>query len=160
MDEYYYERNQFLPRPAFAPVVARPAPINYATPGYGPLQGITLGPPPAPPAPFPPYPPPVGAYPPPMPYPPPGAPPPWFGQWGGSPGSGLLGGLFGNRRALPIIVDQVLKGWAAFSGTPTLPTGQQLNEVSNLFAYLDSAAQYVKRDEQIRFFGGLARDIL
>jgi hypothetical protein len=105
------------------------------------------------------YPPP--GYPPPgypPPFPPPGAPP-----FGGPPcPSGLLGALggIGGRRLLPILVDNVLKGWAAFSGTPPLPTGSQLEDTSNLFKYLDTFAQYVKSDEQKRFFGGLARDIL
>lgn len=174
MDEYYYERNQFpFPMPGMGGMGGMGGlPFPFPMPGMGGMFGGSTAPqrpslpPPRPamisqpiaPHPVyaaPPPPPPM----PPMPYPPP-APPPWMGQWGGPCGSGLLGGLFGNRRVLPIIVDQVLKGWAAFSGKPELPTGDQLNQVSNVFSYLDTAAQYVKRDEQIRFFGGLARDLL
>lgn len=179
MDDYYYERNQFpFPMPGMGgmggmgglpfpmpfggmsgmsnpfgapqrPALPPPRPVVAQPIHIAPMQPAYAAPPP--PMPYSP--------PPPMPFP--GAtPPPWMGQWGGPCGSGLLGGLFGNRRILPILVDQVLKGWAAFSGKPELPTGDQLNQVSNVFSYLDTAAQYVKRDEQIRFFGGLARDIL
>jgi len=160
MDDFYYERNQmpFVPLPSPFPPTLPPRPVTPMRPAGFVAQPVHLAPMhpafvamPPPPAPMP------------MPYPPPpmpGAPPPWMGAWGGPCGGGILGGLFGNRRALPIIIDQVLKGWAAFSGKPDLPTGDQLNQVSNVFSYLDTAAQYVKRDEQIRFFGGLARDIL
>jgi hypothetical protein len=142
---------QQQPRPIAQPIV-RPAVV---------AQPIAVAPPPAPAYAYqpPPAPPPMPYGPPPM-YPPYPPPPGLFGPFGGPCGGGLLGGLFGNRRALPIIVDNVLKGFAAFGGTPELPTGDQLTQVRNLFTYLNSAAQFVKRDEQLRFFGGLARDIL
>jgi hypothetical protein len=179
MDEYYYERNQFpfygggfsgVPfggggGQARPPAVRFPQPVHVMVPGYtqpSPAQAALPPPPMMPPPGYPPpgYPPP--GYPPPG-YPPPGAPPgapPWMGPWGGPCGGGILGGIFGNKRFLPILVDNVLKGWAAFSGTPQLPTGNQLEDIKNVFTYLDTAAQYLKSDEQKRFFGGLARDIL
>jgi hypothetical protein len=135
--------------PIMRPVVAQP--IAVAPP-------VAVAPPPAPAYAYPPPPPPPMPYGPPM-YPPPFPPPGGFG-FGGPCGGGLLGGLFGSRRALPVIVDNVLRGFAAFGGKPALPTGDQLGQIRNVFTYLDSAAQFVKRDEQLRFFGGLARDIL